>query len=178
VRLIPYERLVLHTESPPEVVTSRLATMVAVRWFYVGQPLEPFRGSIQGTHFKITRDLGLLWRNSWRPVVLGDIAAGPAGTEVRLRFRLSVLAGTFTAAWFGALLVGAAAMARNGLREGGGLTSGLLVLAVMGIPAYLSYLLTSLSFWEEVTKARTLLSNGLGCSESKVMKRPVDHDRR
>jgi hypothetical protein len=107
MRLLPFHRLTLRTASPPEVVEAKLRTLIAAPRLF-GRPAEPFRGWIEGRHFKITRVLGtflgLPYRNSWLPVIIGDIAPAADGTEIRVRMRLQTFAGVFTAVWFGFLL--------------------------------------------------------------------------
>jgi hypothetical protein len=158
VRLLPYERLTLRSDDSPEVVRARLATLVTAKWFYLKRPPEPFRGSIQGRHFKVVRVLGssVGKRNSWQPVIIGDIAPAPSGTEIRCRMRLPLPVAAFMVFWFGSLLWGAAKMFLAGQREG---------VLWFGFGAMLlgGYAAMSLSFWPEVNKARAALCDGLGC---------------
>ena len=101
MRFLPFERLTLRSESPPEVVEAKLAALVATAWFSLTPPPEPFRGSVRGRHFKVVRVLGTIvglpTRNAWQPLIVGDIAPAAGGTEVRVRMRLraNMAAGTF-----------------------------------------------------------------------------------
>src|SRR5438105_2783501 len=87
--------------------------MITPRRFYLKRPPQPFRGSVRGSHFKVIRVLGMFVRNSFQPVVVGDIAQGPVGTEIRVRMRLHAGVATFMAIWFGLLLIGAGVFVRS-----------------------------------------------------------------
>jgi len=177
VRLLPFERLTLRTESPPDVVAAKLAKLVATGWYLLTTPPEPFRGSVRGRHFKIVRVLGtflgLPFHNSWQPVIVGDVVSAPGGTEIRVRMRLSALAGTFTALWFSGFFWGAGLLLRVGLAEGFGpsFTNGReaagagVGLAVIGAMVLAGYAGVSVAFWTEVKKARSALREGLGCRD-------------
>jgi hypothetical protein len=181
VRFLPFERLTLRSDSPPDVVEARLTRMVATAWFSVTAPPEPFRGSVRGRHFKFVRVLGtflgLPTRNSWQPVIVGDIVPVSGGTEVRVRMRLQAFVGGFTAFWFGALLFGGAMLLRAALLEGfgpSGRARGAGVgLAVVGAMLLAGYALVSVSFWTEVRKARRALREGLGCRDEEPGNRLV-----
>lgn len=167
MKLLPYERLNLRTSESPEAVVTRLDKMVAPGWFFLRNPPQPFRGTISGRHFKIARllgtFLGLRYRNSWQPVIVGEVAAMAEGTEVRIRMRLHAFVAVFTALWFAFLLSFIAISLSIALRRGfDAAVPGLLVACGMGAVAYS---LVSFSFWSEVKKARALLREGLKCGE-------------
>lgn len=167
VRLLPYERLTLRAESSVDAVEAKLGTLIATG-FSFSPPREPFRGTHRRRHFKVVRVLGrflgLPTGNAWRPVIIGEVVPVPGGTEVRVRLRLSALAGACTALWFGMLVWFFGSMALAGLRAGFGATTreGLLVGFGMLLAGYS---LVSISFWMEVKKARRALAEGLGCRE-------------
>jgi hypothetical protein len=112
---------------------------------------------------------GPFTRNSFRPVVIGDIVPAPNGTEVRVRMRLQAAVAAFMTVWFGGLLIGAGALVRQAMTHGfchdlGG-KSGAGVggaLAGVGGMALLGYLLMSAGFWSEVKKVRVLLREQIG----------------
>jgi hypothetical protein len=184
MHLLPYERLVLRVASPPEAVTAKLTSLVSRRRFTLVPPPEPFRGWIKGRRFKLVRVrgafLGLEMRNSWRPIVLGELAPVPEGTEIRVRMRLSIPVGVFSAAWFTALLVVFTMVLAAGLKEGFGprvtdagqhMMSAGLAVGILGAMMLAAFGLVSVSFRSEVRRARRALCEGLGCQE-------VDHERR
>jgi len=181
VRLLPFERLTLLTDSPPEVVEAKLASLVATSWFSLMPPPEPFRGSLQGRQFKVVRVLGTILglptHNAWQPLILGDLVPAAGGTEVRVRMRLRAFVGAFTAVWFGVLLWVAARLLWAGLTEGfgpsGGAAGAGVGLGVVGAMVLAGYALVSVSFWTEARKARRALSEGLGCREAHSASRLV-----
>jgi hypothetical protein len=175
VKLFPYEQLTLRASNPPEEVAARLAKMVAVKQGLWRRPPEPLCGSIRGRHFKVVRILTAA-RNSWQPVVIGEIAPTLEGTEVWVRMRLQRVVAALTALWFGGLLCAATLLAWGGFRGGfrpatrNGPAFGLAFAVGMIL---LGYLLVSVAFWTEAKKARSLLCEGLGCREVKRSNRLV-----
>jgi hypothetical protein len=177
VNFLPYSRVDLQTSDPADLVTGRLAKMVAVGWFTFWRPKEPFRGSVSGNHFKVVRVLGtfmgLPFHNSWQPVIIGDLVPMPGGTVVRVRMRLNAFVGVFMAVWFGVPLAIAAKLLWGGLRygfgpytQGGQHIAGAGVgLAGVTVMLLLGYGLMSVAFWPEVKRARHALRDGLGCVE-------------
>jgi hypothetical protein len=177
VRLLPYDRLTLQGDQPIEMVEAKLASSVATRWFSLRTPPQPFRGTVKGRQFRITRVpgtfLGLPSRNSWRPVIVGSIVPAPAGTEVRIRFRLQYFVAAFMTFWFAFLFFGLVMTTvgpHNGKREAGGEAFGPVVMGAMAIVAYA---MMSVSFWAEVKKAKVLLCECLGCREVGTARRLV-----
>jgi hypothetical protein len=174
--LVPFQRMTLHSASTPEVVGARLAKMVAAGGFQKKRPSEPFVGSIVGTHFEIERVLGTLFgvpaRNSFQPVIIGDIARVANGTEIQVRMRLQLLVAALVAIWFGALFFEAAPLVWSGIRDGSWPVS-LEGLRPYGVMVVFGYVLMSVAFWTDVKKARLLLAEGLGCRESQPQKRLV-----
>jgi hypothetical protein len=166
MRFLPYQRLTLRTDAPPDVVVAKLSTLVSTRRVALSAPLEPFRGVIEGRRFKLLRVLGGLFgaRNSWQPLVVGEVVPAAGGSEIRVRMRLHLLVAAFTVMWFGGLLVGAVSMLLSS-RIGEG-------AAALGMAA-VGYAMTSWGFWPEVARARRLLENGLGCAEVGMGSRPA-----
>lgn len=170
MRLLPYERLTLRSDDPPDVVQAKLATLIAPRrWFSLKVSPQPFHGTVQGRRFKVVRIrtiLGIEVDNGSQPVIIGDVVPVTGGTEVRVRVRLQVFFGVFIAFWFGGLLQVGASMLHAGLKYGwnaeqaAGAGIGLVVFAAITL---LSYTVTSVSFRTEVRKARAALCEGLAC---------------
>ena len=176
MNFLPYERVVFRTNDAAPVVKERLAALVAAGRFRWRRPQKPFVGTLEGHRFKVVRVLGTFLgvpvHNSFRPVVLGEVVPVPEGTEVRIRFRLPLFVALFMAIWFGALLLGAATLVGHTLRAGTGPHAqngvrkpGAVDVALFAMMALLAYALTSVPFWAEVRKAKTLLLEGLGCTE-------------
>jgi hypothetical protein len=183
VKFLPYLRLTLYTDNTPEAVGERFASIVSARRFYLKLPAEPFVGSIRGGHFKVVPVLrstsGRPRRNSWRPVVVGDIVRVPNGTEVRVRMRIPIQAAAFMLLWFGSLLAIAILVLWKGQRGGlaapntrhGGRDGGLGVVAIIGGMLAFGYLLMSVAFWTEAGKTKTVLLEALGCREARAQNR-------
>jgi len=120
---------------------------------------------MEGSHFKVRRVLGMWVRNSFLPVVIGDIAQGEFGTEVRIRMRLHAGVAAFMVFWFGFLVLFGGRLVYSAATKGSARPEG-TGLAVM---ALFAYGLMSISFWTEVKKARLLLRDGLGVGDSDVL---------
>lgn len=172
VRFLPFSRVTLYTQTAPDVVLAKLSNLVTPKWFSLKPLPQPFRGSIRGRHFKIVRVLRRA-RNSWLPVIVGDVVPVADGTELRVTMRLQAFVAAFMVFWFGGLFFGAAMMLWSGLTEGfgphvrdgrqvGGGGAGLPIIAAMILAGYL---MMSFAFWTEVKKVRLALCEGLGCRE-------------
>jgi hypothetical protein len=168
VKILPYVRLTFRTPSAPDVVCARIADLIAPGWFYLTRPLQPFRGRIRGRQFKVVRILGM-HRNSFQPVVIGDIEPGVfGGSEVRVRMRLVLPVAAFSVFWFSGLLFGAVVFLAQSIarrssdpstQSGFGILGGLAMMSAM---AAFFYGLLRWGFWREVDIARTLLFEALG----------------
>lgn len=175
MKVVPHERLTLRSSESPEAVLARLEKIVAHGWFFLKNPPQPFRGTVSGRHFKIVRLLetfmGLRKRNSWQPVIVGDVVPAADGTEVRVVMRPHAVVAVFTALWFAAVLSGVGWFLRIAFRDGleasGGGLLGTCAMAAFG------YALVSWSFWSEVNRAKGLLREGLGCTEVRGSNRLV-----
>ena len=138
---------------------------------------QPFKGCIEGSHFKLARVLdcflGLQSRNSFQPIIVGHIEPGPVGTVVRVRMRLHGFVAAFMTVWFGGLFLVAGVLIRHGwmggfapVWEGGRRTLSTGVgLAFVGAMLVAGYAFVSACFWPEVKKAKELLCDGLSCRE-------------
>lgn len=175
MNLLPWYRVDLQTSDSADLVASRLTRMVAVGWFLFSRPDKPFRGRVTDRHFKVVpvlgTVLGLPYRNSFQPVIEGDIVDAPPGTLVRVRMRLNALVALVLTVWFGIWFCLAALMLCSILAEGLG-THRLtpqgagVALPVAGAMLFFGYSMVNISFWTEVKKGRRALCNGLGCVEA------------
>jgi hypothetical protein len=177
VKLFPYARLTLKSSLDPDEVAARLRKMVTEPAFSFRPPPEPFRGHLDGRRFKLTRVperfLGVPTRNSFRPVIIGNIEQASDGAVLRITMRLHALVFTFMTIWFGFLFCVAGFLLWAGLREGFGPSvrrgqhvegPGVGLVFVGGMFA-LASALVNVSFWMEVRKARSIFRDELKCHE-------------
>ena len=155
VRLFPYERLTLHSDSAPEVVAARLATMVWAPRFFENVPADTFVGTIRGTHFRVSLEppKAFSWRTRQRPpVIVGDIVRGPTGSEIRLRVRPRMWGVPLALVFIGCLL-----WPPLGINSSG--------LAIFGAFVLLGSFFEQKRFWANAKRAQALLRGGLDCRE-------------
>lgn len=180
--------MTLRTSMAPEQVAGRLAKMVAVGPWYFERPPEPFKGSIQGTQFKVVRvprtPVGR-YPSSPPVIIVGNIVPAPEGTEVRVRLRLHALLAAFITMWFAAMSCLAVMLLWSGLSHGFGpyarggrqFAGAGVGLAFMGGVMLVGYVLMSVAFWTEAKKASALLRQGLGFRGVEDPKRLVGSSR-
>ena len=111
VYLFPYHQSLLKTRLSPQEITERLEEVT-------GQPksfrqrLKPrekeygtsvFSGEVHPKHFKLRRIID--YRNSFLPVISGEIVKDFNHTHVYLTFRLSTFVYIFDALWLGSVLL-------------------------------------------------------------------------
>ncbi len=155
VRLLPYQRLTLHSDNPPEVVSARLATMVLPQTFFQDMPADTFIGSIRGSHFKIMLVPPKAFparRTPFPPVIVGDIVRAPNGTEILLRIRFQMLPLTLTLLCFGSLFLHPSS--RSGSFPA--IIGGLMLIGIVGVYK---------AFLAGAKRAEALLRGGLDCRE-------------
>jgi len=166
VKALPYIRLTFRTASTPDAASARIAGMITPRRFFLKRPQEPFRGTFSDSHFEVMRVLGMGWHNSFLPVVIGDVVQGELGAEVRVRMRLNALVAAFVTVWFGGLFLMTGGFVYDAMTRSRPIGDS---LAGLGVMALFAYGLMSISFWTEVTRARLLLRDGLGVTDSDVV---------
>ncbi|WP_431095317.1 hypothetical protein [Polaromonas aquatica] len=112
----------------------------------------PFVGNVNGTVFKMRRDIR--YRNSFLPRVHGSVISIPAGSRIFVRMHLHPLVVVFLLVWLGGVGVGAL---NAFISENRSLQS---VLAPAGMFLF-GILLTLGGFFPEAFKARRLLEQGI-----------------
>lgn len=150
---IPYQTVTLESPLPPDEFAKRLALLVEppkmLRW-----PWDPsacsFEGRIEGRRFKVRR-LIKFQRNSFLPIIVGDIAPSHQGSTVRLVLRLHRFVAAFMVLWIGGVLFGGTSTVVN---RG---VAGPEVLFFLGFAA-LGYLICVVPFRIEVKRALRLLA--------------------
>ncbi len=89
---LPYERLTIETNLSPEEVQRRLEGVVEpkkwFRWPY-SRDHEPYQGTWDGNRFKISRIIH--YRNSFLPVIQGEIISRYPGTIIELVMRPPII---------------------------------------------------------------------------------------
>ena len=102
--LLPYRRFAIASPLPPAELLSRISGCIErSRWAVFRTVHAPFRGTMDGSTFKLRRTI--LYGNGFAPVVVGRVEASPdGGSQLIGVMRLSYPTGGFMAIWFGALV--------------------------------------------------------------------------
>lgn len=106
-QFLPYESLEYHSRRQAEELVHRIATNIElVREFryrhYNRKHAKPFEGSVSGNTFKIKRIIN--YRNSFIPIVIGQVFSGPTGARVQVKMRMHILVIVFLFVFFGSIL--------------------------------------------------------------------------
>lgn len=99
--LLPYECLTIETRLSPEEARRKLTSVVEPRsWFRsFGSGHKPYQGEVSGYEFKVTRVI--LYRNSFLPVIKGEIHPEGNGSAIHITMRPHILVLVFVAVWLG-----------------------------------------------------------------------------
>jgi hypothetical protein len=110
IPLLPYKRLVFETQFSKDEIVRRLMIEVAPRRppldLFEKRP-EKFEGEVSATGFKISRIIR--YRNSFRPVVEGQLFPLVKGVRIEVRMRLHTTILIFSILWLSLAVVGAGA---------------------------------------------------------------------
>lgn len=157
---MPYYRCQLRTTLGTAEVIERLRAMCRDEpsfgqslkegfwWRAAGTP--PFIGSVADTSFTMRRDIR--YRNSFLPVVRGQLTPRASGTVVDVTMRMHVATTVFMVVWFGFLGLAIAATV-----AGGDVTEVRFPLGIFAIGG----VLTCGAFYAEAWKARRMLCESI-----------------
>ena len=155
-----YSRCTLYTRLSPQDALQRLSLIVRPRRSLsqtVNAALTsnrtsepPFVGTITDHRFRIRREIW--YRNSFLPIVLGEISQEAQGSRIDLILRVSVPIGVFMALWLAGAFFGAGAGIWLWLQTGDARALFILFLPLFGC------LLILIGFIPEKRKAVNLLS--------------------
>lgn len=96
--LIPYDQVILKTSLNIEQVYQKLAEVIEPRTYMrFSRDHAYFEGSLERDAFKISRIIH--YRNSFLPVILGEMRDEVDGTAVIIRMRLNWIVVTFILIW-------------------------------------------------------------------------------
>ncbi|NML39482.1 hypothetical protein HHL17_19935 [Chitinophaga sp. G-6-1-13] len=175
MKLLPIERYRLLTKLSPEEIKKLLEANVApksrglqikIGW---NKPAsgKPYEGVVKSNSFEISRIID--YRNSFLPVITGDVSHEIVHTVVKIKMTLSIVVAVFMTLWMGGVvvgLVGCVIAIINGILSGSKFEPMLLIPFGMLI---FGYLLVTLAFQNEASKSRKFLQDLLkGWEEGKA----------
>jgi hypothetical protein len=159
---VPYQRLVIHSPFAPSEFVARLqAEVEPLRLFRnpLSRNHKPYEGGVAGDRFEIERIIQ--YRNSFVPLVQGQVLAGSSGSRIEVTLRLRWLIVVFMGIWFGGLAIGwLALMSRVILGRGAGLS-----IVAVSVMLGFGYLLLVGRFTVETRKAARFLEELAGVNK-------------
>jgi hypothetical protein len=101
MKFLPYERLKINTALSSQEVLKRLETAIEPKRYFrfFGSGTKPYQGSVEGSHFEVSRIIG--YRNSFLPVIKGDVQGEISGCSVYLTMQPHILVTAFMIFWMG-----------------------------------------------------------------------------
>lgn len=103
MQFVPYERLTMTTMLSYDDVLARLDNAIeprrAIRFFE--SATKPYQGHREGGHFEMSRIIR--YRNSFLPIIKGDIQPGIGGCSIQITMHPHVLVIAFMAVWLGGI---------------------------------------------------------------------------
>lgn len=152
VKLLPYHAFEIRTMMRPEAARETLAAHTEEkRLFRLRWPSEHndarFEGEVSAGGFNITRVIG--YRNSFVPVVEGEIASDGAGSRIIVRMRPM----TFVIVFLFAFAIFPLSLLPTAFSQGGTPTTTLFPLFFIGF----AYALSMGGFWFEASKQERTL---------------------
>ncbi|MEA5570375.1 hypothetical protein [Calothrix sp. UHCC 0171] len=104
MKFLPYERLIIYSQLTQESAIQKLIDVVdsASNRNFRASVIKPYRGEIIGYKFKIRRVIN--YRNSFLPVIQGEIKSAKAGCCIDLKMRLNLIVICFLFVWSSPLI--------------------------------------------------------------------------
>ncbi|PSK94378.1 hypothetical protein [Taibaiella chishuiensis] len=158
MKFSPYENFVLRSRLSPEAAADKLEKAVVTfgsgrSSAFSSDPNRPFRGTVSGTDFKITRIIG--YRNSFAPVITGTLSGYP-GTELDIRMRMHTGVLIFCCIWMGAIGL-SAILAATGFYNTANAAVPFPMLPICLFMLVAAYVMATAGFKYESRKSKNLL---------------------
>jgi hypothetical protein len=97
LKFLIYNQIILLSNKKPDAVINLLSR-------HVNGKNSFFEGMVYGYSFDIERRLGWFKRNSFVPVIKGDVKEHQGGSEIKITTRLNLLVIAFIMGWSGGIL--------------------------------------------------------------------------
>jgi hypothetical protein len=103
-KYLPFEKFTLTTKLSATELHNRLSKNVGFNsafsdLFYKSGPEMPYFGKVEAENFKIRRNIR--YRNSFLPVISGQVSSFAGKTTIDIKMRLSIYAIVFVSVWLG-----------------------------------------------------------------------------
>ena len=122
MKYLPFEKLTYKTSLASEEILKRLRENIEPKktfrmtGLFGSKDHKHYEGSIEGRSFSISRIIH--YRNSFLPIIKGEIASKHDGTHIHIQMRLHTIALIFMALWCGILGLVFLVISFDSLNEG------------------------------------------------------------
>ncbi|BAZ39832.1 hypothetical protein NIES4101_57890 [Calothrix sp. NIES-4101] len=164
MKFLPYEGLIIYSQLSQESAIQKLIDVVdsSSNQNFRSSAIKPYRGEIIGYKFKIRRIIN--YRNSFLPVIQGEIKSVREGCCIDLKIRLNLIVICFTFVWSSPLIylllmifiVMIIKLFSPGLVTVSGSIPSNIIFALFGFILFY-YCLVTICFKIESTKAKVFL---------------------
>jgi hypothetical protein len=163
MKFLPFDSLLFRSPLSPEDSISQLEATVEPKKvirssFFTGKKKtgKPFEGAIDHNTFNISRVIG--YRNSFLPVVRGEVGSDHRGTTIRVTMKMHILVMIFLAVWLVAASTAFVAAFVPRFSDPMAIESGTTFIYIVPLMmVFFAYLAVVLSFNYERKKAIDLL---------------------
>lgn len=159
MRLLPYDKLSIHSPLPMDQAEARLRESVGpTRYLRFGAGPYPFQGEVDGTEVRIHRSI--IYQNSFLPRIRARLEPHGQGSRLAGTMSLHPFVLVFSVVWVTGVMIGLWQTVARVSRGG--------PAAEVGIPlAMLAFLYVTMSvgFWWEAAIARRRLAEILSSGE-------------
>jgi len=104
MKLIPYEKFQINTDLSSVELVKRIKTFTGEKSFFNFSPSHEFSGHVNEYEFEITKNIS--YRNSFLPIIEGNIEQKITGTQIIISMRLHLLVMFFMFVWFSGVSIG------------------------------------------------------------------------
>lgn len=148
MKLIPHDKFIIETFSAPEDVLQRINENTEPKKLFSLSSSKYFNGSVSGSGFEVSKNIS--YRNSFLPVVEGNVETSEKGSNVKITMRLNSFVFFFMCIWFFFVGIGCVAVVSNldGFSMHALIPFGMLVFGIV---------LVSGGFWFEASKQKVKL---------------------
>jgi hypothetical protein len=175
MKTLPYDSFIIRTTLTPDEVQQRISGFVEpFKWFrwLSSREHKPYEGQIESYKFRISR--AIHYRNSFLPIITGEIQPDSGGSTIRITMRMDELTSIFMFFWLGTggyiVVDTSGSFLLNMLKIGSQdvhpiqMLSGIIFFTFGYLFAFLGYkfeAIKSINYLTDVLRARDIIESGI-----------------